>query len=41
MKDFYSVLETMDGGKSLTERLDKYVNGVFSGIFSSPTNVEL
>lgn len=41
MKDFYSVLETMDGGKWLTERLDKYVNGVFSGIFSSPTNVEL
>ena len=31
----------MDGGKWLTERLDKYVNGVFSGIFSSPTNVEL
>ncbi len=30
MKDFVSVLETMDGAKGLVERLDKYVNGVFA-----------
>lgn len=30
MKDLYSVLETMDGAKSLVERLEKYVYGVFS-----------
>ena len=39
--DFYSVLETMDGAKGLTERLDKYVHGVFAGMFSSQTNVTL
>lgn len=41
MKDLYSVLETMEWGKPLTERMDKYVFGVFSGVFSEPTNVEL
>jgi conjugal transfer ATP-binding protein TraC len=41
MKDFVSVLETMDGAKWLVERLDKYVNGVFAGIFSEKTNVNL
>lgn len=41
MKELYSVLETLDGGKGLCERLEKYVTGVFAGIFSEPTNVEL
>ncbi|MBP6981694.1 DUF87 domain-containing protein [Candidatus Gracilibacteria bacterium] len=41
MRDLVSVLETMDGGKGLCERLDKYVNGVFAGVFSRPTNVDL
>jgi conjugal transfer ATP-binding protein TraC len=41
MKDFVSVLETMDGAKWLVERLDKYVNGVFAGVFSQATNVDL
>lgn len=31
----------MEWGKPLTERMDKYVFGVFSGVFSEPTNVEL
>lgn len=30
MKDLYSVLETMDGGKNLCERMEKYVYGVFA-----------
>jgi conjugal transfer ATP-binding protein TraC len=41
MKDFVSVLETMDGAKGLVERLDKYVNGVFAWVFSQSTNVDL
>jgi conjugal transfer ATP-binding protein TraC len=41
MKDLHSVLETMDGAKWLTERIEKYVFGVFAGAFSQPTNVDL
>ncbi|MBB1554397.1 DUF87 domain-containing protein [Candidatus Gracilibacteria bacterium] len=41
MKDLYSVLETMDGASGLVNRLEKYVFGVFSGVFSQPTNVNL
>lgn len=41
LKDLYSVLETMDGGRGLVERLEKYVTGVFAGVFSEPTNVNL
>lgn len=41
MKDLYSVLETMDGAKSLVERLEKYVYGVFAGVFSEQTNISM
>ena len=41
MKDLHSVLETMDGARGITERLEKYVFGVFAWVFSSPTNVDL
>lgn len=41
MKDLHSVLETMDGARGLTERLEKYVFGVFAWVFSQPTNVNL
>ena len=41
LKDFYSVLETMDGAKWLVERLWKYVSGVFAWVFSEKTNVNL
>lgn len=41
MKDLHSVLETMDGARGLTERLEKYVYGVFAWVFSKPTNVDL
>lgn len=41
MSDLQSVLETMEGAKSLTVRLDKYVSGVFGGLFTEYTNVEL
>lgn len=41
MRDLHSVLETMDGARWLTERLEKYVFWVFAGVFSEPTNVDL
>ncbi len=41
LKDLHSVLETMDGASGLVNRLEKYVFGVFSGVFSKPTNVNL
>ncbi len=41
LKDLYSVLETMDGANGLVERLDKYVKGVFTWVFSERTNVSL
>jgi conjugal transfer ATP-binding protein TraC len=41
MKDLLSVLETMDWARGLVERLDKYVTGIFAGVFSEHTNVNL
>ena len=41
LKDLSSVLETMDGASGLVNRLEKYVTGVFAGVFSRPTNVDL
>lgn len=41
MKDLQDVLDTMDGGKSLVQRMEKFTSGIFSGIFSQKTNVDL
>jgi conjugal transfer ATP-binding protein TraC len=41
MKDLQDVLEGMVGAEELTERLKKYTEGTFSGLFNSPTNVEI
>ncbi len=41
MKDLYSVLETMDWAKWITERLEKYVTWIFNWIFSEHTNINL
>jgi len=41
MQDLQNVLETMDGGKSLVTRMEKYTTGIFAWIFSKPTNVDL
>lgn len=41
MQDFQDVLEGMEGGASLALRLLKYTQGTFSGLFNSPTNVEM
>ena len=41
MSDLLSVVETMDGAESLSKRLEKYVSGVFGGLFTQPTNISL
>lgn len=41
MQDFQEVLEGMEGGADLGERLKKYTSGTFSGLFNSPTNVDM
>ncbi|MBI3572851.1 MAG: ATP-binding protein [Candidatus Kerfeldbacteria bacterium] len=41
MTDFQEVLGGMTGGESLAERLKKYTEGTFAGLFNSPTNIEL
>ncbi len=41
MADFQDVLSGMTGAENLVERLKKYTEGTFSGLFNSPTNIEL
>lgn len=41
MEDLQDVLDNMTGAKSLSQRLDKYTHGTFSGVFNKPTNFEL
>src|SRR5680860_492453 len=41
MQDLEDILEGMEGGSGLALRLKKYTQGTFSGLFNSPTNVEM
>jgi conjugal transfer ATP-binding protein TraC len=41
MKDFYSVLSSMDGAGDMSQRLSKYVTGTYAGVFNQETNVQL
>ncbi len=41
MQDLQDVLSGMEGGTSLSEKLKKYTEGTFSGLFNSPTNVDM
>ena len=41
MKDLYSVLETMDWARDVTQRLEKYTTWIFSWLFSELTNISL
>lgn len=41
MKDFYSVLSSMDGAGDMSQRLAKYVTGTYAGVFNQETNVQL
>ncbi len=41
MEDLYDILVNMDGGQALAQRLQKYTQGTYAGIFNKPTNVDL
>jgi len=41
MEDLQSVLEGMDGAESLVQRIKKYTEGTYAGIFNKPTNIDL
>jgi type IV secretory pathway VirB4 component len=41
MQDFIEVLEGMEGTKDLVTRLKKFTEGTFSGLFNSPTTVQM
>ncbi|MFH0857723.1 MAG: DUF87 domain-containing protein [Candidatus Magasanikbacteria bacterium] len=41
MQDFLDVLEGMEGAETLVLKLRKFTEGTFSGLFNSPTNVNM
>jgi len=41
MSDLQEILEGMEGGSDLAERLRKYTEGTFAGFLNHPTNVEM
>lgn len=41
MQDLQEVLEGMEGSNELVLKLQKYTQGTFSGLFNSPTNVDM
>ncbi len=41
MKDLKNVLESLEGGRELAVRLERFTEGTFSGLFSDQTNVNL
>ena len=41
MSDLQEILEGMEGGNDLAERLRKYTEGTFAGFLNHPTNVEM
>lgn len=41
LPDFVGILANMSGAQSLVQRLDKYVDGSFAGLFTQPTNIDL
>ena len=41
MSDLQEILEGMEGGSDLAERLKKYTEGTFAGFLNHPTNVEM
>lgn len=41
MQDLQLVLEGMEGGNDLSERLKKYTEGTFAGLLNHPTNIDV
>ena len=41
LSDLKSVLKNMEGGEGVANKLEKYTEGTFSGLFNKPTNIDL
>lgn len=41
MQDLQEILEGMEGGSDLVQRVKKYTEGTFAGLLNSPTNVDI
>lgn len=41
MGDLFNVLRTIPGSEGITDRLEKFVTGTFSGMFNQPTNIDI
>lgn len=41
MEDLFDILNTMEGGQSLAQRLQKFTSGTYAGIFNKPTNIDM
>jgi len=41
MSDLFSVLQNMDGAESLSTRLERFTEGIFSGFLDKQTNIEM
>lgn len=41
LQDLQEILDGMDGGGDLVDRLRKYTEGTFAGLFNSPTTVQM
>jgi type IV secretory pathway VirB4 component len=41
MSDLYAVIRNSEGGESLTQRLEKYTEGIFAGVLNHTTNVQI
>jgi type IV secretory pathway VirB4 component len=41
LQDFYNIVSDMEGGKGVALRLERFVEGTYSGVFNRPTNIDL
>ena len=41
MSDFHDILKSIEGGKSLATRLEKYITGTYSGFLNNQTNINV
>lgn len=41
LSDLYAVLQNMKGAEGMAKRLAKFVEGIYAGLFTQPTNVNL
>lgn len=41
LQDFYNIIRDMEGGKNVSLRLERFVEGTFAGVFNRPTNIDL